>query len=298
MKTIHRRHFLLTGTGRITGLALGASASGVFLSHCTPASDPKPETTASKPGPTGYGRFTMGFQSYSLRHFSSLDELLEQAAKLSLNYVELYRGHLPTETPLPHVEQVRERLASKGLTVNAFGVEKFTEDHAANEALFKFGKALGLTCFSADPEKNAFSSLEKLVEAYDIGIAIHNHGPEDERWRRPEWILESVSDLDPRIGACADLGHYIRADVDPIEALEMLGSRVLGVHLKDFDREGNDVVLGQGRLDVAKALSKLVKIGFDGPLSLEFEGDKENPIPKMLECLSVVRGTLQSLQEA
>lgn len=286
MRPINRRHFLREGSG----LALSATLSASLLSRCSPAADPEPEVSST--GMHHYDPFDMGFQSYSLRHFTELEELLEQAGRLDLRHVELYRGHLPTSTPLPQLEQIRKRLASAGLTANAFGVEHFSEDHEANEALFKFGKALGVKCLSADPSKNAFVSLEKLVEEYDVQIAIHNHGPEDERWCRPEWILEAVAALDPRIGACADLGHFIRADVDPIEALEMLGSRVLGVHLKDFDQEGNDVVLGRGQLDVGRTLATLVKIGFDGPLSLEFEGDKENPIPKMLECLATVRDAL------
>ncbi len=291
MKPINRRRFLLESSGRIGGLALTTTLSAAVLSRCSSAADPEPEV--SSPAMNPYDPFDMGLQSYSLRHFTELEDFLEQAGQLGLHYVELYRGHLPTSTPLPQLEQVRKRLASAGLTVNAFGVEHFSKDHEANEAFFKFGKALGVRCLSADPRKDAFVSLEKLVEQYDVQIAIHNHGREDERWRRPEWILEAVGELDPRIGACADLGHFIRADIDPIEALEMLGPRVLGVHLKDFDQQGNDVVLGQGRLDVGQTLATLVKIGFDGPLSLEFEGDKENPIPKMLECLAVVREALQ-----
>ncbi len=291
MRPINRRHFLRKSSGQIGGLALSTTLSAGFLSQCSPAADPEPEVSSAGMNP--YAPFDMGFQSYSLRHFTELESFLEQAGRLGLNHVELYRGHLPTSTPLPQLEQVRKRLAAAGLTANAFGVEHFSEDHEANEALFKFGKALGVRCLSADPRKDAFVSLEKLVTEYDVQIAIHNHGPEDERWRQPDWILEAVKDLDPRIGACADLGHFIRADVDPIEALEMLGSRVLGVHLKDFDQQGNDVVLGQGQLDVGGTLATLVQIGFDGPISLEFEGDKENPIPKMLECLAIVRDALQ-----
>ena len=290
MRPINRRHFLRESSGKIGALALSTTLSAALLSRCSPGADPEPEVSSTEMN--YYDPFDMGFQSYSLRHFGELEGFLEQAGRLGLHHVELYRGHLPTSTPLPELEQVRKRLASAGLTVNAFGVEHFSEDHEVNEALFKFGKALGVRGLT-DPTKDAFVSLEKLVKQYDVQIAIHNHGPEDERWRRPEWILEAVTDLDPRIGACADLGHFIRADVDPIEALEMLGPRVLGVHLKDFDEQGNDVVLGQGQLDVRQTLATLVKIGFDGPLSLEFEGDKENPIPKILECLAMVRAALQ-----
>ena len=43
---------------------------------------------------------------------------------------------------------------------------------------------------------NELADLGKLVKDYGIKIAIHNHGPEDKLWRRPEWILKAVSGLD------------------------------------------------------------------------------------------------------
>lgn len=278
---MNRRDFLWVSGSGLAGVAAGVAMSG--------------EAAAVAPDKGEYGPFKMGFQSYSLRHFTTTDALADEAKKLNMGYVELYRAHLPPTSTAEHIEAVKKRLGASGLTVNAFGVEAFTADHAKNEALFKFGKMVGVMNLSADPAKDAFPSLEKLVNQYDIRIAIHNHGPEDERWRRPEWILEAVKSLDPRIGSCADLGHFIRAGVDPVEAIEMLGSRVLGVHLKDFDKNGKDVVIGQGQLDVVKALSSLKKVGFNGPLSLEFEGDVENPVPKMLECLAVVRESVKKI---
>jgi sugar phosphate isomerase/epimerase len=242
-----------------------------------------------------YGPFKMALQSYSLRHFLKTDDFVREAAKLKLSYAELYRGHLKTDAFPSEIETVKKKLAAVGIRVRAFGVEGFTSDHAKNEGLFKFGKALGLESLSADPQKDAFASLEKLVKTYNIKIAIHNHGPEDKRWKKPEWILDAVKGLDARIGSCADLGHFIRADIDPVAALEMLGSRVHGCHFKDFDKQGKDVVVGTGQLDVVKALRMLKKIGFKGLLSLEYEGDQENPIPKMQECLKTIREAVKRI---
>ena len=242
-----------------------------------------------------YGPFKMSFQSYSLRHFTQIDEFVREASKLRLSYVELFSGHLPVNAGPADIKRVRGKLILAGCKIAAFGVEAFTSDHEKNEALFKFGRSLGVENLSGDPVKDAFDSLEKLVKAYDIKIAIHNHGPEDKRWQKPEWILEAVRNRDPRIGSCADLGHFIRAGIGPVEALEMLGSRVLGCHFKDFDKQGKDVVVGTGRLDVVKALKTLKKIGFAGPLSLEFEGDEENPVPKMLECLKAIRDAINQI---
>jgi sugar phosphate isomerase/epimerase len=239
--------------------------------------------------------FLIGFQSYSLRHFQQLELLLAQAEKLGLGYVELYRGHLATDASPERIEAVKAGLKELGITVNAFGVEEFTADHEKNEALFRFGKELGVMNLSANPTKDAFPSLEKLVDQYDIRIAIHNHGPEDERWRRPEWILKAVRDLDPRIGACVDTGHYFRAGVDAVEAIEMLGARVLGVHLKDFTKDSQEVIIGDGQLDLSSTLSALHNVGFKGPFSLEYEESEEDPVPDMLEAVRRVKAGLESV---
>ena len=275
------------------GIAGAGLATGISSCSSPPVDSPEP------PEPDrNYGNYEMGIQSYSLRHFVAIEDFLGQAKRLNLPFVELWRGHLPEDAGDEEIVRFRDRLRESGITINAFGVERFTDEHEQNEAVFRLARNLGVGVLSANPSKRAFSSLEKLVDQYDIRIAIHNHGPEDERWRRPEWIMEAVDGLDPRIGACADLGHFIRAGVDPVTALEILGSRVLGVHLKDFDDEENDVVLGEGGLDVVKTFETFQNFGFLGPISLEFEGDKEDPVPAMLRCLDVVAAAISGTGSA
>jgi sugar phosphate isomerase/epimerase len=223
-----------------------------------------------------------------------METFIPEAEKLGLDYVELYSALLATSASIDEIKAAKEKLAAIGLTANAYGVEKFTADHSKNEAVFRFGKELGVTNLSAYPTKDAFSSLAKLVDQYDIRIAIHNHGPQDEVWGRPEWILDAVKDLDPRIGTCLDTGWVIMAGVDAEEAVEMLGSRVLGVHLKDFTAEGHEVIPGDGLLDLDKTLSALQKVGFDGPFSLEYEENEENPVPDMLETVKRLRAWMKS----
>jgi sugar phosphate isomerase/epimerase len=74
------------------------------------------------------------------------------------------------------------------------------------------------------------------------------------------------------------------AGVDAVEAIQMLGPRVLGVHLKDFTSDGHEVIPGDGLMDLDKTLTALVKVGFEGPLAIEYEEKKENPVPDMLEA--------------
>ncbi len=269
----------------------GSWLGATLLTSCRQEEEAEPEEGV-QPAPAAaaeYGPFQMGFQSYSLREFQELGTFVTQAERLGVEYVEVYSGHLSTTASDEEIENFKSRLAQAGMQINAFGVENFTADHEQNRRLFEFGKKLGVRNLSANPTKDAFDSLDELVREYDIRIAIHNHGPEDERWRRPEWILEAVKDRDPRIGACVDTGHYIRAGVNPVEAIQMLGSRVLGVHLKDFNQDMQEVLVGQGQLDLNATLSSLREVGLEGPLSLEYEDHADDPVPHMLQELESVR---------
>jgi sugar phosphate isomerase/epimerase len=282
-REIDRRGFMLGG-----GLGLAGTWLAGYGGSEPVAEETEGSATADRPN------LKLGFQAYSLRHFAPLETFIPEAEKLGLEYVELYSALLATSASNQEIELAKRKLADIGLQINAYGVEKFSADHAKNEAIFQFGKTLGVDNLSANPDKDAFSSLSKLVDQYDIKVAIHNHGPQDEIWGRPEWILDSVKDLDPRIGACLDTGWVIMSGVDSVEAVEMLGSRVLGVHLKDFTAEGDEVIPGDGQMDLEKTLTALQKVGFDGPLSIEYEESKENPVPDMLETVKRVRSWVES----
>jgi inosose dehydratase len=276
----------------IRGVGAGVFG-GAFLIRCAgPVDDPGSTSEPERHSDMVF--LPLGFQSYSLRRFPELEAFATEAEKLGLPYVELYRGHLPVEAPPERIVQVRERLSAAGVMVNAFGVERFGADHALNERVFRFGRELGVVNLSAAPTRDAFDSLEELVDRYDIRIAIHNHGPEDELWARPEWILEAVRDRDDRIGACVDTGHYLRSGVSPVEAIRMLGSRVLGVHFKDFDAELREVIPGDGQLDVEATLEALRDVGFDGPFSLEFEEFPDDPVPHMRVAVERVTAVLEN----
>jgi len=298
--TITRRGFIRHAGARLTAAAAGVSLAsmleGCSGDHAAPAAGGEADAPA-KP----YGPFKMAFQSWSLRHFPEMALFLEQARRLQLQYVELWRMHLPTDSSPEQVEQIKRSLLSAGLEPIAYGVVYFSADHEQNESLFKIGKAMGLSSLTASPTVDALPSLDRLVQKYDLRIAIHNHGPEDveanKPWYRPDATLEAIQDLDPRIGACVDVGHLIRSGIDPVEGLETLGSRVYGCHLTDFaDADGNsrqDVILGEGRLDLVATLAALQKLGFDGQVSIEYGSHVEDPVPHMERSLAAVRQAIQ-----
>ena len=66
-----------------------------------------------------------------------------------------------------------------------------------------------------------------------------------------------------------------------------------GLHLKDFifDRAGKpeDVIVGDGNLDLTKLLDFLVSIDYSGYLTLEYEGNPDNPVESLLKCVEKIK---------
>lgn len=245
-----------------------------------------------------YGGFPMGLQSYSLRAFG-VDGAMEKTADLGLHWIEFFRAHYPTLPDLKKIAAMNVKLKKYDLTISAHGVQPFRNDHKANRRIFQFAKMAGIRNISANPSPDAFDSLDKLVAEFDIRIAIHNHGP-GSRYDQAHDVWKAVAGRDRRIGFCADLGHYIRSGVDPVEAIYLLGDRLYGIHLKDFaeqKKQTRGVILGRGHLDVEGVFRALKQIRFpaDGALSLEYEENPNDPIGDIKECLQIAAEAAQKI---
>jgi sugar phosphate isomerase/epimerase len=286
---LSRRHFLRSAATASVGLA------GLTALH---ADEPQPANNE-------YGGFTVGVQSYTFRNFN-LEQALQRIRDLGLHSVELYRGHVPTTSTPEQIRAVRTLCQRYDITPIAFGVERFTSNHEQNRQLFEFGRALGIRTFSADPDPDSFNSLDRLVEEFNINIAIHPHGPQGQRlhrWYSAEEIMNAVRNHNRRIGSCLDTGHLIRSaqppfnrDLDPAQQVRVMGARNFGLHLKDHDnQQRRDVVFGQGSLNVLAVLRALRGVNFTGYLSIEYEANPDNPSPDVQACLQVLRGAVRQL---
>jgi inosose dehydratase len=241
-----------------------------------------PRVLSAQPGRRDdFGGFPMGIQSYTLRAFD-VDAALDRIAQLGLHNVEFFGGHYAPTDEREAIARMDRKLAERDIVLRAHGVNGFGADHEANERLFWFARMAGIRTITANPSPESFDSLEDLVARFNVRIAIHNHGP-GARYDKVDDALRAVEGRDRRIGFCADLGHYIRSGEDPIEATRRLGSRLYGVHLKDFARAGRDApetIIGDGVLDVVGFFRVLKEVRFpaDGALSLEYELDPEDPM--------------------
>lgn len=286
-------HAQIARRGFLSGLA--AASVGVTASSFAPWSATAfcRGADASKPG------LKLGLQLYSLRGFS-VDEALRHAKELGFEQVEFYSGMLPLDSSVEEIASMRKKVAELGLSISAHGVNAFGADAEKNRQTFEFAKALGIPTITADPSPEAFDSLDDLVKEFDIRIAIHNHGPRH-RYNQVIDVLRAIEGRDERIGACADLGHFIRSGQKPVEVIRLLKGRLYGIHLKDFaemkDRtEG--VILGKGHMDVRAVFAALMDVGFpaNGALSLEYEENPKDPIADIKECVAISQKAMADLQ--
>ena len=239
--------------------------------------------------------FQLGIQMYSLRKYS-LDDALRHARDLGFAQVEFYRGMLPTDASVEEIRATQGKVAAHGLTISAHGVNKLTADAEANRRIFQFAKTLGIRTITADPDPDSFANLDELVKEFDIRIAIHNHGPAH-RYNKVIDVLDAIEAHDDRIGACADLGHFIRSGENATEVIRLLQGRLYGIHLKDFaemKEKSAGVVLGKGHLDVEGVFYALKSTGFpsDGAISLEYEENPDDPIEEIRQCVAVAKAAM------
>ncbi len=237
-----------------------------------------------------YGGYPMGIQSYTLRAYG-LDTALEIIHdELGLHFVELAGTHLPVAASDDQIQKTRDKCSALAIKIAGHGVNSFSKDHDGNRRVFEFAKKLGAHTISADPSEDAFDSLDKLVVEYDIRIAIHNHGP-GARYNKVTDVLTAIKGHHPYIGACADLGHYIRSAEDPVRVINLLSGRLYGLHLKDYAEPKADaqgVILGRGQLDVPAVFLALKKVEFpaNGCLSVEYEENANDPVADVKQCLA------------
>jgi len=129
--------------------------------------------------------------------------------------------------------------------------------------------------------ERAILALQQIMpeaEERDIPVIIENH------WgisSYPETILQIIEAVDsPLLGTCPDFDNFPRG-VDPYQGLEALMARAQHVHAKSraFNKLGEE-----RNIDYARCI-RIVKRGFDGSITVEYEGSGD-----------ILQGSLKTLE--
>ena len=286
MKTsFSRRAFLGTAAAAAAGTTFGTSTLGG-------SKDPP-----LRAAPSGGGRLNLGLASYSMREFP-LDQALAMAKTLGVTSMTFKDVHIPRTDPPETTRAIAAKIRAAGITIIGGGTLTLPNDADQIKKIFEYAKNAGFPLIYVDPDPAAMDTIEQMAKTYDIRVAIHNHGPEQKNWPRPQDAYAAVKSRDKRLGLCIDVGHTLRTGVDPVQACRECKDRLYDMHVKDLkvktDKDSQTEV-GRGVIDFPGLFRTLIDIGYRGQVGLEYEINAKNPLPGMIESMAYMRGVLAAL---
>ena len=244
------------------------------------------------------GSVRLGVASYSLRNLGRAEAIAAIQA-LDTPYVNIKSFHQPYESSPGELAEGRRVFERAGLQIVGGGTVTLGQDGDDDiRSYFEYAKHSGMPLMVIAPIPDALPRIERFVKAYDIKVAIHNHGPEDGYFPGPADALRVIAGMDPRVGLCVDLGHTARTGVDVVDALVQAGDRVLDIHLKDLRDlavKESQCIVGRGAMPIAAIFRQLERMAYPGYVNLEYEIDADDPLPGMTESFAYMRGVLAGM---
>jgi len=235
--------------------------------------------------------FKLGVQLWTFRMFSFSDAL-DKVDSAGIKNVEAFfgqklGGNMTGEFSLKMspqtIGQIKALLQKKGIQAVAMGVVTPKNRQEWIQA-FEIAKALGMSYINSEPLKTQWDMVDSLAGAYNIPVGIHDHPKPNVYWS-PDSVLAAIQGH-PHIGSCADIGHWSRNGLNPVDCLKKLEGHIVGVHLKDIvkfdDTQAADTVVGMGVIQIRPVLEELKRQNFKGMLSIEHESNWYHSVPDVI----------------
>ena len=242
----------------------------------------------------------LSIQCWTLRMLT-FTETVDKAAGMGVKYVEMFPGQKlkpgseekvgRNASPETNAE-IKKKLAGAGVKLVAYGVDGVPTDEKAARKVFEWAKDMGIEVLVTETTPNEIH--DKLCTEFKIKMALHNH---PKTWP-PDQVLSATKDRSKLIGSCSDTGHWMRADLVPVDQLKKLEGRVLHLHFKDLNEFGNghDMPWGTGRGNPKGMLEELKRQGFKGYASIEYEyGNLEHLTLSLPKCVEFFDKTMTEL---
>ncbi len=240
----------------------------------------------------------LGIEAYTF-HKYTLFEAIDKTAQLGLPYMgglsfqkvskDITKNFDPQLTD-DELKQIRLKLDSAGVRLLTYYYHQIPGDEASCRQIFEFGRKIGIETFMSEPAPEALDTIETFCDDYDINVAIHNHDQKaSPLYWHPEGILKVCQGRSRRIGACGDLGYWMRSGIDPIKAINILRDRLITVQMHDLHElspEGHDVPWGTGAGKSESFIGETHRLGIKPTMfSLEYSYNWFESMPEISRCI-------------
>ena len=247
----------------------------------------------------------IGVQMWTFRMFT-FAEALDKVDSAGVRYIEAFWGQplgggIKDSFGIRMTDESKSRLKqmlqSKGISIVAMGViSPGTRDEWKKS--FDLAKEFGLSYLTAEPHKDQWDMVDSMAGAYGIKVAIHDHPKPNVYWS-PDSVLAATIGH-PNIGSCADIGHWTRNGLNPVECLKKLEGHVYGVHFKDVkkfdDTKAEDTIVGKGVIDFPSIFQELKRQHFSGMFSIEHESNWYHSVLDVIETVKFYNDQVAKLK--
>ena len=241
-------------------------------------------------------------QTYTFNRFTFF-EAVDKTLSAGLNAVEAFNGQEiggGIEGAMDYKMEPGKRkailkvLKKKGVKLCAFGVVNGNTEEEWKQ-LFEFAKAMGIKVINSEPNVEFMPLIGQLATQYKIKVGIHNH-PQPSHYWNPQTVLDAIAAANSDyVGACADIGHWVRSGLDPVESLKRYEGHLVSLHFKDLAEKSSkthDVHWGTGVCNVEGVIAELKRQGFKGIISAEYEHNWENNAADVAQSVKNFRAFL------
>ncbi len=262
-------------------------------------------TTNSTDSGNVTANWKIGVQMWTFRMFS-FTEALDKVDSCGVKYIEAFWGQplgggmkdsFGVKMSDDSKAKLKQLLQQKGISIVAMGVivPKTREEW---KQAFDLAKEFGLSYITAEPLKNQWGMVDSMAGSYGIKVAIHDHPKPNVYWSPDSVLAATVGH--PNIGSCADLGHWARNGINPVDALKKLEGHIIGVHLKDIVKFGDtnaaDTIVGKGVIDFPPIFQELKRQHFSGMFSIEHESNWYHSVPDVIETVKFYHDQVAALK--
>ena len=239
----------------------------------------------------------LGVEAYTFHKYTFF-EAVDKTAELGLAYIgalsfqkvsDAIPKDFSPDLADDELRDIRLKLDAAGLRLRTYYIQSIPGDEAGCRKVFDFGRKLGVETFMTEPAPESLPLIDRFCQEYDIRVALHNHDQKGSPvYWHPDGILKACEGRSAYIGACVDVGYWLRGGIDPIAGIEKLGKRFITLQLHDLDAvspEGTDVPWGSGKGRTEEILRKIKELGNTPVMfGLEYSKNWTTSMPEVKQC--------------
>jgi len=219
-------------------------------------------------------------------HTMNFPESLDKVDSAGLKYIEPNTFHsagpelkdsIIMRLSPAGIEKLRLMIAAKGLICESIYIVGDSTIISWKKQ-FDIAKQLGVEFVTTEPPLNMWDALDSLAGTYGIKIAIHEHWKGTSHYWDTDTTMMAINGH-PNFYVCADLGHWPKSGVNPLDAVKKISGHIIGIHLKDIaaynDPLLKDVPVGTGIVDFPAIFQELKRQGFKGHIYIERDAEDQ-----------------------